>query len=97
MLVEAQVSSMKMRRAGSTRAARRTPPAAASGCPACPARPRARSFFARDPPPGKETPDRAVAHHDAAGGKRSAYLLERDVRRLVDKAQDQTSPGLDAA
>src|SRR5215204_3905745 len=97
MFVEAQVSSMKTRRAGRDRAGRRTTPDVASGCPASPARPRARSFFARDPPPGKEAPQAAVAHCHAAGRERSPQLLESDVRSGFDKAEDQASTGLDTS
>src|SRR5829696_3034856 len=75
----------------------RTTPDVASGCPASPARPRARSFFARDPPPGKEAPQAAVAHCHAAGRERSPQLLESDVRSGFDKAEDQASTGLDTS
>ena len=70
----------------------RTTPAVVSGRPACLARPRVRSFFARDPSPREETPERAVADREAAARECSPQLLERDIRRLLDKREDQAGP-----
>ena len=60
-LVDAQVSSMKVRRSDRVRFGRRTSPGAALRCPACPARPRAPPFFARDAAPLEGAPERADA------------------------------------
>src|SRR6187200_2922804 len=79
------------------KAARRTTPAVVSGRPACPARPRVRSFFARDPSPREETPERAVADREATARECSPQLLERDIRLLLDKREDQAGPRLDAS
>ena len=68
-----------------------------SGRPACLARPRVRSFFARDPSPREETPERAVADREAAARECSSQLLERDIRRLLDKREDQAGPRLNAS
>jgi Bacteriophage T4 gp5 C-terminal trimerisation domain len=54
------------------------------------------SFFARDPSPGEETPERAVADREAAARESSPQLLERDIRRLLDKREDQAGPLLNA-
>ncbi len=56
MLVDAQVSSMKTSCRDRDRAGLRTIPRGASGRRGGPARSRGRSFFARDPVPGKEAP-----------------------------------------
>ena len=53
--------------------------------------------MARDPPPGKEAPQAAVAHCHAAGRERSPQLLASDVRSGFDKAEDQASTGLDTS
>src|SRR5215204_2852834 len=70
-------------------------PDGASGCRAFPARRRARSFFARDPPPGKEAPQGAVADRESAPRERTSQLLDRDVRGLLDEAEYQRRTCLD--
>ena len=54
-------------------------------------------FFARDPSPREETPERAVADREAAARECSPQLLERDIRRLLDKREDQAGPRLNAS
>src|SRR5215203_6416233 len=55
------------------------------------------TFFARDPSPREETPERAVADREAAARECSPQLLERDIRRLLDKREDQAGPRLNAS
>ena len=54
-------------------------------------------LFARDPSPREETPERAVADREAAARGVYPQLLERDIRRLLDKREDQAGPRLNAS
>ena len=78
MLVEAQVSSMKTRRSGSRSSWLVEPrPRAASGCRAGPARSHAPTFFARDPAPVEEAPQRADRRPSAPCSASSACSSAR--------------------
>src|SRR5215210_2587770 len=82
MLVLAQVSSMKTRRAGSMlgcSSRQRSRAAATSGRSCSAAR---RLFFEGQLLAVAEAPDRAIARRDAALGQLPPQLLERDVRLL---------------
>src|SRR6476660_5490636 len=86
MLVEAQVSSMNTRRAGSrsnwpsNQASRRFTMSGRSCSAAC-----AVFFFARDLVTAKEAPQRPVARRNAPRGERRPKLFKSDVRGLIDQ------------
>ena len=54
-----------------------------------------RSFFARHPPPVEEAPQRADAGRHTSLGQLGLDLPKRDVRLLVDEAEDQRRMRLD--
>jgi hypothetical protein len=64
-------------------------PSVASGCRGDPARQRGRSFFARDPVPLEEAPQRAVAEPVPVRAERAAQLHNGGIPHLVEQPQDQ--------
>ncbi len=96
MFVEAQVSPMNTRRSGSrsnwpsNHSQRCVRMSGRSRSPACAV------FFARDPVPVEEAPDRANARWHAGPGELRLDLRQRDVRPLLKEVEDTRRMSLDA-
>jgi hypothetical protein len=94
MLVEAQVSSMKISRSGSrsswpsNQASRRLRMSGRSCSAACAV------FFTRDLVPAAEAPERAHAHEGSFLGQARLQLGQGDVGHLVQGRVDQLGMGL---
>src|ERR687894_1109509 len=89
MVVDAQVSSMNTRRSGSRRADPRTKPRADASRRACPARPRAPSFFARDLVATAEAPERGHADLGTLAGKPRLQLRQGQIGHVIQRRADQ--------
>ena len=96
MLVDAQVSSRKTRRSGSSRGGARTSPRGASQCPGGPARWHGPSFFARDAVAAEVAPERGYAGQSALLGQTILQLGQDHVRHLGEGDRDQPGMGFSA-